>query len=334
MSSDRSVGGFENIYQLNFTYALPPSYLVRDSTGNVQSVEVGLERPTLAQSLSPDSVLARIDETLGVLDLGLRQTGEFRPPLPERTVIPERVTEPVVPAPAPAQTPVQPIVQTPAESPDQASEEPPVLTELPPLVSISGFVLDQKGGPVSAEVEISCIVDGLRTREVGPTDDKGAYELILPRAVTYSVVVNASGHLLHAQELIHATDADALGLDITLQKLDLKEPAAFAPILFAYESSVLDEKATASLDDVVLTLLNNAKLKLNIYGHALDGGTAAYNKELSEKRARAVVDYLISKGIEKKRLSWKSYGSTRPYNSAISETQKVRNRRVEIEVKS
>lgn len=325
ISSDRSVAGFENIYQFNFTYASPPSYLVRDSTGTVLSVDVDMQRPSIGPSLSRDTILSRIDETLDVLDLGLTRTSEASGPLPERNLIPERVTRPEV------QVPVEQAAPTPAQPEIQA--ETPVQPEPVSFIRVSGIVQDQKEVPVRAEVEISCVVEGSRTRELATTDSQGAYEITLPSADSYAVVVNASGYSLYSQDVILDPGADALALDISLQKLDIGDVKAFDHILFAYESSQLDERAMASLDDVVLTLLNNPKLRINIFGHALDGGTATYNKELSEKRATAVFDYLISKGIDAKRLSWKSFGNTKPYNSAISETQKARNRRVEIEVK-
>ncbi|MFH1624524.1 MAG: OmpA family protein [Pseudomonadota bacterium] len=84
------------------------------------------------------------------------------------------------------------------------------------------------------------------------------------------------------------------------------------------------------LDEVVSILGKNPKLMLEVQGHTDNKGTAAHNQSLSERRAQAVMEYLIEKGIAKDRLNAVGYGLTKP--AATNETSKGRaqNRRVEL----
>ena len=69
-----------------------------------------------------------------------------------------------------------------------------------------------------------------------------------------------------------------------------------------------------------------------IKGHTSSEGNADYNQKLSERRAQAVLDYLIQKGIDPSRLRAKGYGSSQLLMTEDSEDAKNRNRRVEFEV--
>ena len=119
-------------------------------------------------------------------------------------------------------------------------------------------------------------------------------------------------------------------LDIVLQKMEKKGSLSLPDILFENGSAELEAKATAELDLLVMSLLTNQDMKVKLFGHAWEPGSAAANKELSERRARAVADYLINKGIAKKRISWKAYGNTRTLDPQYEPSALSKSRRVEI----
>lgn len=73
-------------------------------------------------------------------------------------------------------------------------------------------------------------------------------------------------------------------------------------------------------------------LELSINGHNDNQGTAKHNQTLSASRANAVYDYLISKGIDKKRVSWEGFGTTKPKADNTTEEGRQKNRRVEFEI--
>lgn len=80
-------------------------------------------------------------------------------------------------------------------------------------------------------------------------------------------------------------------------------------------------------------MAENPRLKVEIAGHTDNIGTAAYNMQLSQRRAEAVKDYLVKKGIDPRRITAKGYGKTRPLASNDDEKEgRELNRRVEFRV--
>ncbi|MBI3045017.1 MAG: OmpA family protein [Betaproteobacteria bacterium] len=91
------------------------------------------------------------------------------------------------------------------------------------------------------------------------------------------------------------------------QKLNL-----YAEALFDFDRSVLKPKGKAMLDDFAQTLRGAKHEVILATGHTDRIGTAAYNQKLSERRAEAVKDYLVSKGIEANRIHAEGKGETEP----------------------
>jgi OOP family OmpA-OmpF porin len=101
-------------------------------------------------------------------------------------------------------------------------------------------------------------------------------------------------------------------------------------VLFDFNSANLKEEVFPLLDEVVKILEKNPEIKGEIQGHTDSRGAEAYNQDLSERRAKAVEDYLESKGIDRARLTSKGYGETQPIASNDTEEGRRENRRVEL----
>ena len=84
------------------------------------------------------------------------------------------------------------------------------------------------------------------------------------------------------------------------------------------------------LNSVVTILQKNPDLRLEIEGHTDNRGSAEYNQRLSENRAKAVMEYLIARGIASNRLSARGYGFERPAASNATAAGRAQNRRVEL----
>ncbi len=89
-------------------------------------------------------------------------------------------------------------------------------------------------------------------------------------------------------------------------------------------------KYNDNLDAVVSILKRNPGIEVEIQGHTDNRGAAEMNRKLSERRAAAVYNYLIEKGIDADRLSYKGYGETDPVASNETAAGRAENRRVEI----
>lgn len=103
-------------------------------------------------------------------------------------------------------------------------------------------------------------------------------------------------------------------------------------IFFQTSSHKLLPNSFPALDQIIQILNNDKNLRLRVEGHTDNVGDQTYNLLLSEKRAKAVVDFLTRHGIDEKRLSWSGYGMQRPITSNETEKGRSTNRRVEIRV--
>lgn len=100
-------------------------------------------------------------------------------------------------------------------------------------------------------------------------------------------------------------------------------------VFFATGDAVLADRSKEQLDLLVNILKENEGVNIQINGHTDNQGDAADNMALSEERAKAVLDYLVSQGINKDRLSSKGYGDTDPTASNETDAGKQKNRRTD-----
>ena len=88
------------------------------------------------------------------------------------------------------------------------------------------------------------------------------------------------------------------------------------------------------LDEFSDYLMQNKKLQVALHGHTDNVGNPGDNLILSNNRAKAVFDYLATKGIEKNRMSFKGFGETKPISSNTTEDGRAKNRRTVFVVNS
>lgn len=98
-------------------------------------------------------------------------------------------------------------------------------------------------------------------------------------------------------------------------------------IFFAVDQSTLSPEARATLDGQVTWLMTNNDYLAVIEGHADEQGTREYNLALGARRANAVMEYLVSRGIPSSRLKFVSYGKERPIEVCSDEACYSKNRR-------
>ncbi len=166
------------------------------------------------------------------------------------------------------------------------------------------------------------------------TDERGEFFITLPTGKEYTFTVNRKGYLFYSQlyPLQKSLPDSTYAKDIALQPITLNANVRLANIQFESNSFKLQRVSLIELDKLVEILADNAKLSIEIGGHTDNTGNAADNIKLSASRAKAVVDYLISKGIPASRLTWKGYGATKPVADNTTEEGKAKNRRTEFRV--
>lgn len=99
-------------------------------------------------------------------------------------------------------------------------------------------------------------------------------------------------------------------------------------LFFDFDKSVILQHSYQTLKQLLDLLNRYPQMRIEIQGHTDNQGTPTYNRKLSERRAKAVVDYLIGKGVNPRRLRYKGYGDTRPIATNDTEEGRASNRRV------
>lgn len=201
------------------------------------------------------------------------------------------------------------------------------------FITFTGQVTDEDGNPIQTEIVFTATVDGKKFSDTVTTDPDGRFRIRLPWADPWTVVINPEGYMLYTQDIPAPADGeDAEEINFVIQKMEVRKVFVFNNIQFDFDKDTLRKESYPILDDIVITMLNNAWVKIEISGHTCNIGKEDYNQDLSQRRAKAVVDYLIGKGVERERLTWKGYGESKPLNGNQTPAERALNRRVEVKV--
>jgi outer membrane protein OmpA-like peptidoglycan-associated protein len=116
----------------------------------------------------------------------------------------------------------------------------------------------------------------------------------------------------------------------SFEKIEKGKAIVLNNVYFEQSSFIMQKESYPELDKVVLMLKSNPQTKIEIGGHTDNIGDNRLNLALSENRAKVILNYLVSKGIDEDRLLYKGYGGTKPVAPNDTEDNKKKNRRVEI----
>lgn len=168
------------------------------------------------------------------------------------------------------------------------------------------------------------------------TDEDGNYLVTLPAGKDYAFNVNRKGYLFYSDNfsLVDNNIDSSLLVNIPLQPIEAGASIVLKNIFFDVNKYQLKPESLNELDRVVALLNENPKLNIQISGHTDNVGKDADNQALSLNRAKAVTGYLLSKGIDAKRMASKGFGASKPVGSNDTEQGKALNRRTELGVTS
>jgi outer membrane protein OmpA-like peptidoglycan-associated protein len=168
------------------------------------------------------------------------------------------------------------------------------------------------------------------------TDETGFYFVTLPEGRNYTFTVNRKGYLFYSDIFpLQGKPADSTYTkDIALQPIAVHSTVALKNIQFELKSFQLQPVSLTELDKLVQLMTDNPTVAIQISGYTDNIGKDADNITLSTSRAKVVADYLISKGIDAKRLTWKGYGAAKPIADNATEEGRAKNRRTEFTVEA
>lgn len=200
---------------------------------------------------------------------------------------------------------------------------------------VKGVISDaQTGEKLKARIELFDINKNEIVSLVDSDSISGQYLIVLTQGSEYGLYVNKVGYLFKSLNFNYAEmkDFEPLVIDIQLHRAKKGQGAVLQNIFFDFDRYELKEKSFTELEKVARFLDENPQIRIEIGGHTDNSGNPAYNQQLSEKRANAVYNYLISKGVSPKRLSAKGFGSSKPVASNETEDGRQQNRRIEFTI--
>lgn len=213
--------------------------------------------------------------------------------------------------------------------------EPTVSITTSKLALVRGTVLDEQSRkPLFGLMELVDNHTGEILAEFESNQVNGKFLISLPSGKNYGIAVKAEGYLFHSENFLIPEGSlyREYNLDILMKKIEVGKKIVLKNIFFETNSSVLSPDSKAEVSRISQILIDNPTLKVEISGHTDNVGDDNYNQNLSEKRAKSVVDALIKQGIESSRLTYKGYGENDPVASNMNDEGRAENRRTEFKI--
>ncbi len=219
-----------------------------------------------------------------------------------------------------------------------------------PVTYVRATVRDAADKTVLSNVKLEFVdLASQKIAALSTTDEAGAFLTCLPFGKNYALNVSRKDYVFQSENFNlseSATFDKPFILDIFLQKLaqnnqntegspktqtpskiDESKPIVLKNVFFETNKADLRKESRTELNKLRLLLAENPSMKIEISGHTDNVGSDADNLSLSEKRAKAVRDFLIQNGIATERLTYKGYGKTQLVDSNDTETGRAANRR-------
>ncbi|MBO7134607.1 MAG: PD40 domain-containing protein [Bacteroidales bacterium] len=204
------------------------------------------------------------------------------------------------------------------------------------LTIMKGTITDaETGDPLESSIEIVDLEKDEIYATLSSNASTGKYLISLPSGKNYGITARTEGYLFHSENVnVPATSSyQEIIKDIKLKAINVGATIILSNIFFDFNKYTLRDISKAELDNLVrLLTVDYPKMVIEIGGHTDNVGSLESNTRLSANRAKAVVDYLISHGVEKERLSYKGYAYQQPIDTNDTEEGRQKNRRVEFKV--
>lgn len=180
----------------------------------------------------------------------------------------------------------------------------------PVRITIEGLVMDKDEEPVKNAIIRIVGNDGSNQKEVARDD--GSFSFALQRGVKYVMLAGAKGYLNQKQEFASDSTMEDANYWVEFILPSISKPSVVENIFYDYDKADLRPESKTALNELIAVLHDNPNVTIEMASHTDRWGSDAYNIDLSERRAKSVVDYLVENGISRDRLQPHGYGKSRP----------------------
>jgi outer membrane protein OmpA-like peptidoglycan-associated protein len=199
-------------------------------------------------------------------------------------------------------------------------------------VTLSGSVVDDKTKlPIIASVEITNVLSGEVLSQL-TTDETGKFTAKIPSNSKIAVYAKCEKYLPASQNMATTDQQTTAEVNLALVKMEVGGIVKLNNILFQTGKTTIKAESYPELDNIYQVFIDNPAMEVEISGHTDSDGSEAYNLKLSQERANAIKEYIVSKGIVDAKIKAVGYGETKPVASNDTEEGKGQNRRVEFKI--
>jgi OOP family OmpA-OmpF porin len=206
-----------------------------------------------------------------------------------------------------------------------------------PIVMVSGNVYNAKTKqPVSASLLYQTLPDGAIAGNAVSAAEDGAFNIVLPYDKNYMIRATAD-HFFAQSENLNLDSLIKEGYrmihqDLYLVPIEIGQVVRLNNVFFDFDKWDLRPESFVELDRVVKLLIENPAIEIEMSAHTDSHGSDDYNFKLSDNRARSVMEYILSKGIDRSRIISKGYGESKPVVPNDTDANRQLNRRVEFTI--
>ena len=202
------------------------------------------------------------------------------------------------------------------------------------LVVFKGTVVDcETNSPVEAVINIVDIATQ-KTIDMHLTNSAtGKYVVVLPAGKNYGISIEAKGYAFYSKniDIPNLKNFKEVKDEVCLQSVKVGTKIVLRNVFFDVDKAILRQESEVELNKLLEIMQQNPSLAIEVSGHTDSDGDDAHNLNLSQERANAVLNYLVSKSISIERVKAIGYGEARPVIANTSPENKQLNRRTEIE---
>lgn len=202
---------------------------------------------------------------------------------------------------------------------------------------MKGKVYDEETKkPLAADFQLIDLKTGKLFKRAIANRGNGEFMVAIPVNKEFALIAEHDGYFFYSKNYsLDKLEKNENGflVDVPMRPIKSGDSFVLENVFFDTDKFDLKEESVAELNKLKAILEKNTGIKIELGGHTDSDGDDNHNQELSENRAKSVVNWLVDNGVQKERLSYKGYGEKQPLVPNDSPENKAKNRRTEVKIK-
>ncbi|MND58070.1 Photosystem I chlorophyll a apoprotein A2 [compost metagenome] len=191
---------------------------------------------------------------------------------------------------------------------------------------LEGTVVNKKTGQPIGNAVVTLYNQNSNTNIKASTNEIGAFAFNLDENTDYSITAEKTNFITSRKDSLSTKGYEEsktlyAKLALNIDSIELNKGIRLDNIYYDFDKWSIRKDATQELNRLVQVMNDNPTMVIELGSHTDSRGSDSYNLQLSQKRAESAVAYIVSKGIDQKRITAKGYGETKPVNHCVNGTK-------------